>query len=179
MAAERAVPNPPEVTIPVSGSAGFGQCNIAPPTFLRKVGSLFVSVAGFWMLGVCVAMLWCRVLLLFVNRRTEPPILEGKTRRAPHRRFETRDEANDGAKKEDRQRDFEDFGDKGFFRLGTSRLAVGLHQPEQRQGRIEMGWAVVGNFQLHPQVRGEDRQPACQSDDFIRFKEFRREHKPS
>ena len=53
-----AVFNPPQVTIPVSGRAGFGNVSIAPPTFLEKWGVLFVSVGGLWMLGVCIAMLW-------------------------------------------------------------------------------------------------------------------------
>jgi hypothetical protein len=52
-----AVPNPPQVTIPVSGSAGIGNLTITPPTFLEKWGVVFVSVAGLWMLGVCIAML--------------------------------------------------------------------------------------------------------------------------
>jgi hypothetical protein len=51
-------PIPPQVTIPVSGSAGIGQLTIAPPTFLERWGVVFVSVRGLWMPGVCVAMLW-------------------------------------------------------------------------------------------------------------------------
>ena len=50
-------PNPPQVTIPVSGSAGIGNLTITPPTFLEKWGVVFVAVGGLWMLGVCVAML--------------------------------------------------------------------------------------------------------------------------
>ena len=52
------VPNPPQVTIPVSGSAGIGNLTITPPTFLEKWGVVFVAVGGVWMLGVCIAMLW-------------------------------------------------------------------------------------------------------------------------
>jgi len=52
-----AVP-PPQVAIPVSGTAGIGDLTIMPPTFLEKWGVLFVSVGGLWMLGVCIAMLW-------------------------------------------------------------------------------------------------------------------------
>lgn len=51
-------PNPPQVSIPVSGSAGIGNLTITPPTFLEKWGVVFVSIGGLWMLGVCVAMLW-------------------------------------------------------------------------------------------------------------------------
>src|ERR1700722_587760 len=50
--------SPPQVTIPVSGSGGIGNLSIAPPTFLEKWGVVFVSVGGFWMLCVCIAMLW-------------------------------------------------------------------------------------------------------------------------
>ncbi|HEX4005467.1 MAG TPA: hypothetical protein VHX60_04785 [Acidobacteriaceae bacterium] len=50
--------NPPQETIPVSGSAGIGNLTITPPTFLEKWGIVFVSVGGLWMLGVCIAMLW-------------------------------------------------------------------------------------------------------------------------
>jgi hypothetical protein len=50
--------NPPQVAIPVSGSAGIGNLTITPPTFLEKWGVVFVSVGGLWMLGVCIAMLW-------------------------------------------------------------------------------------------------------------------------
>jgi hypothetical protein len=41
-----AVPNPPQVTIPVSGSAGIGNLTITPPTFLERWGVVFVSVGG-------------------------------------------------------------------------------------------------------------------------------------
>ena len=57
-AAAAPVPSPPQVTIPVSGSAGIGNLTIAPPTFLEKWGVVFVAVGGLWMLGVCIAMLW-------------------------------------------------------------------------------------------------------------------------
>jgi hypothetical protein len=50
--------SPETVTIPVAGSAGFGELTITPPTFLEKWGVVFVSVGGIWMLAVCVAMLW-------------------------------------------------------------------------------------------------------------------------
>jgi hypothetical protein len=50
--------SPPQVTIPVSGSEGIGNLSIAPPTFLEKWGVVFVSVGGFWMLCICLAMLW-------------------------------------------------------------------------------------------------------------------------
>jgi hypothetical protein len=54
-----APPNRPQVvTIPVGGAAGIGQLTITPPTFLERWGVVFVSVGGFWMLGVCIAMLW-------------------------------------------------------------------------------------------------------------------------
>jgi hypothetical protein len=53
-----AVSNTPQVPIPVGGSEGIGILTITPPTFLEKWGVVFVSVAGLWMLGVCVAMLW-------------------------------------------------------------------------------------------------------------------------
>jgi hypothetical protein len=51
-------PNTPQVTIPVSGSTGIGELTIARPTFLERWGVVFVSVGGFWMLGVCIALLW-------------------------------------------------------------------------------------------------------------------------
>jgi hypothetical protein len=50
--------NPPQVTIPVSGSTGIGDLTITRPTFLERWGVVFVSVGGFWMLGVCIALLW-------------------------------------------------------------------------------------------------------------------------
>jgi len=53
-----AAANPPQVTIPVSGTAGIGNLSITPPTFLEKWGVVFVAVGGVWVLGVCVAMLW-------------------------------------------------------------------------------------------------------------------------
>ena len=56
--AAQAPPNPPQVTIPVGGLTGIGQLTLVPPTFLEKWGVAFVSVGGFWMLSVCVAMLW-------------------------------------------------------------------------------------------------------------------------
>lgn len=57
--APAAVANPPQqVTIPVSGTAGFGDLSITPPTFLEKWGVVFVSVAGIWILLVCIAFLW-------------------------------------------------------------------------------------------------------------------------
>jgi|ERR1700719_4988561 hypothetical protein len=66
-----AVPNPPpQVTIPVSGSAGIGDLTITPPTFLEKWGVVFVSVGGLWMLGVCVAMLW-----YYLTHVPLPPVL--------------------------------------------------------------------------------------------------------
>ncbi len=81
MAAAGAVPlNPPEVTIPVSGSAGFGQFNIAPPTFLERWGVLFVSVGGFWMLSVCVAMLW-----FYLTHLSLPPSQTATTRPGDYR----------------------------------------------------------------------------------------------
>jgi hypothetical protein len=64
------VPNPPPVTIPDSGSAGFGNLTIIPPTFLEKWGIVFVSVGGLWMLGVCVAMLW-----YYLTHLSLPPAL--------------------------------------------------------------------------------------------------------
>jgi hypothetical protein len=30
-----------------------------PPTFLERWGVIFISAGGLWMLGVCIAMLWC------------------------------------------------------------------------------------------------------------------------
>jgi hypothetical protein len=71
-----AVPSPPQVTIPVSGSAGFGNLTITPPTFLEKWGIVFVSVGGLWMLGVCVAMLWyylCHLPLPLALTSTSKP----------------------------------------------------------------------------------------------------------
>lgn len=61
---------PPQVTIPVSGSAGIGNLTITPPTFLEKWGVVFVSVGGLWMLSVCVAMLW-----YYLTHLSLPPAL--------------------------------------------------------------------------------------------------------
>jgi hypothetical protein len=74
MAAQPPAVPPPQVTIPVSGSAGIGNLSITPPTFLEKWGVVFVSVGGLWMLGVCVAMLW-----YYLTHLPLPPALTSTT----------------------------------------------------------------------------------------------------
>ena len=76
MAAAAGVPpNPPQVTIPVSGSTGIGQLTITPPTFLEKWGVAFVSVGGLWMLCVCIALMW-----YYLAHLSLPPTLGATTK---------------------------------------------------------------------------------------------------
>jgi len=57
-------------TIPVGGTTGIGEVSIPPPTFLERWGVVFVSVAGLWTLGICVATLW-----FYLAHLSVPPTL--------------------------------------------------------------------------------------------------------
>lgn len=67
--------NPPQtVSIPVSGTAGIGNVNLVPPTFLEKWGVVFVSVGGIWILLVCVGVL----IYYLSNLSLPPPLASGQ-----------------------------------------------------------------------------------------------------